>query len=102
MMVEHYGHEVQTATSGREALSLLEQGSFDVVITDYSMPGMRGDELAIAIKQRLPDQPVVMITAHAAMLKSSGNPLAGMDFMISKPFMLEELREAIAAVLPKN
>jgi CheY-like chemotaxis protein len=100
MMLEYDGHAVQTAGSGKEALSLLEQGNFDVVMTDYSMPEMRGDALAIAIKQRLPHQPVVMVTAHADVLKSSGNPLTGVNFLISKPFLLEDLRTAIASVLP--
>jgi CheY-like chemotaxis protein len=99
MMLEYDGHAVQTASNGKEALSLLEQGSFDVVMTDYSMPEMRGDALAIAIKQRLPNQPIVMITAHADVLKSSGNPLTGVNFLISKPFLLEDLRTAITSVL---
>jgi CheY-like chemotaxis protein len=62
------------------------------------MPLMKGDELAAAIKSRNPKQPVVMITAYAEMLESSGNPLTGVDFVISKPFLLESLREAIAKV----
>jgi len=100
MMLEHDGHKVQTASSGKEALSLLEQGSFDVVFTDYSMSEMKGDKLAVAIKQRLPNQSVVMITAHADVLLASGNPLTGVDFLISKPFSLAELREVVARVLP--
>jgi len=100
MLLEYDGHTVQTAGSGKEALSLLEHGNFDVVMTDYSMPEMRGDALAIAIKQRLPHQPVVMVTAHADLLKSSGNPLTGVNFLISKPFLLEDLRTAIDRVLP--
>lgn len=100
MMLEYDGHAIHTASNGKEALSLLEQRTFDVVITDYSMPEMRGDALATAIKQRLPNQPVVMITAHADLLKASGNPLTGVDFLISKPFSLEDLRTAIARVLP--
>ena len=61
---------------------------------------MKGDELAATIKARAPGQPVVMITAYAEMLQSSGNPLPGVDFVISKPFLLENLREAIAKVSP--
>jgi hypothetical protein len=41
-----------------------------------------------------------MITAYAEMLKSSGNSLASVDCIISKPFMLEDLRNAIIEVLP--
>jgi CheY-like chemotaxis protein len=99
MMLLFDGHQVQTANSGKEAMALFEKGKFDVVITDFAMPGMKGDELAAAIKVRAPDQPVVMITAYAEMLRSSGNPLAGVDSVISKPFLLETLREAIAKVL---
>jgi CheY-like chemotaxis protein len=102
MMLKFDGHEVQTANGSKEALSLLEKGKFDLIITDYSMSGMKGDELAAVIKQRLPHQPIIMITAYAEMLKSSSNPLPGVDFIISKPFSLAELREAIAGVLPES
>ena len=100
MMLQFDGHVVQTANGSKAALSLLEQGKFDLIITDYSMPGMKGDELAAVIKQRLPHQPIIMISAYAEMLKSSGDPLTGVDFIISKPFLLEDLREAVARVLP--
>ena len=95
MMLNFDGHQVQTAGSGKEALELLEKGNYDLVITDYAMPVMKGDALAQAIKARAPGQPVVMITAYAEMLKASSNPLRGVDFVISKPFLLENLREAI-------
>ena len=100
MMLEHDGHKVQTASSGREALALLEQGRFDLVTTDFSMPEMKGDALAIAIKQRLPNQPVLMISGNALMSQSAGNPLTGVDLVIGKPFLLDDLRQAIATILP--
>src|SRR5580765_7865036 len=79
MMLAFDGHDVQTANSGKEALEIFDKGKFDLVITDFSMPAMKGDELAIAIKSRIPKQPVVMITAYAEMLQSSGTPLSGVD-----------------------
>jgi CheY-like chemotaxis protein len=100
MMLEHDGHKVQMADSGKAALSLLEQGSFDVVFTDYSMSEMKGDKLAVAIKERLPSLPVVMITAHADVLLASSNPLTGVDFLLSKPFLMADLREAVVRVSP--
>ena len=102
MMLNFDGHVVETASNGKDALAMFDQGKFDVVITDFAMPAMKGDELAAAIKERSPKQPVVMITAYAEMLQSSGNPLKGVDFVISKPFLLENLREAIAKVAPAN
>jgi len=102
MMLQFDGHEVQTVRGGKEALALLERDQFDLITVDYAMVGMKGDELATAIKQRLPNQPVIMITAYAEMLKSSGNPLTGVDGLVSKPFMLDDLRRAIARILPRN
>jgi CheY-like chemotaxis protein len=99
MMLMFDGHDVETANSGKEALTLFEKSKFDLVITDFAMPVMKGDELAAAIKSRAPEQPVIMITAYAEMLQASGNPLSGVDHVISKPFLLENLREAIAKVL---
>jgi CheY-like chemotaxis protein len=92
MLLEFDGHQVEAAHSAPEALSVFGAGKFDLVITDYSMPNMKGDELATAIKARVPGQPVVMVTAYAEMLKL---PLEGVDFVISKPFPLESLRDAI-------
>ena len=99
MMLDFDGHEVQTANSGQEALELFGKSQFDLVITDFAMPVMKGDELAIAIKAKVPGQPIIMITAYAEMLQSSGNTLKGVDHMISKPFLLDDLRAAIAKVL---
>jgi CheY-like chemotaxis protein len=95
MMLAFDGHQVETAASGKDALAIFSPGKYDLVITDYAMPGMKGDELAAAIKSRAPNQSVVMITAYAEMLKSSDNPLPGVDFLVSKPFLLENLREAV-------
>jgi CheY-like chemotaxis protein len=102
MMLNFDGHIVETAANGKEALALFDPGKFDLIITDFEMPTMKGDELAAAIKARSPQQAVVMITAYAEMLESSRNPLTGVDYVISKPFLLENLREAIAKVTPTS
>ena len=100
MMLDFDGHVVETVGSGKDALARLEKSKFDLVITDFEMPTMKGDELAAAIKARNPKQPVIMITAYAEMLQAAGNPLSGVDLVVSKPFLLENLREAIAKVAP--
>jgi len=100
MMLDFDGHVVETVGSANDALAMLEKGKFDLVITDFEMPTIKGDELAAAIKARDPKQPVIMITAYAEMLQAAGNPLTGVDLVISKPFLLENLREAIAKVAP--
>lgn len=100
MMLAFDGHSVETASCAKDALAIFDKAKFDLVITDFSMPAMKGDELAMAIKARNPGQPVVMITAYAEMLQSTRNSIPGVDFIISKPFLLENLREAISRVTP--
>src|SRR5437763_14595529 len=100
MLLAFDGHDVVTTNDAKEALVIFEKEKFDLILTDYAMPGMKGDELAAAIKAKSPQQPVVMITAYAEMLQSSGKKLTGVDHLISKPFLLEHLREAISQVLP--
>src|SRR5215475_7188116 len=102
MMLAFDGHDVVTASNGNEALGLFDKDKFDLVITDFAMPGMKGDELAAAVKARSPHQPIVMITAYAEMLHSAGKSLPGVDYVVSKPFLLEHLREALASVLSEK
>jgi len=97
MMLTFDGHNVDTAPSAKVALELFAPGKYDLVITDYAMPNMKGDELAQQIKAQVPNQPVVMITAYAEMLKASNSPLTGVDSVVSKPFLLDDLRSAIAS-----
>jgi two-component system response regulator PilR (NtrC family) len=100
MLLQGDGYLVAQARSGAEALALFEPGKFDMIFTDYLMPEMKGDQLAAAIKQRSPKQPVVMITAFPEKLQSSDCPLGGVDSFICKPFELDTLRAAIARYAP--
>jgi CheY-like chemotaxis protein len=102
MLLKFDGHEVHTADSGEAALTMFDQGKFDLIITDHSMQGMKGHQLAALIKQRRPSQPVIMATAFAADFQTPGKPAAGVDCVLSKPFSLTELRQAITQVLPQT
>lgn len=90
------GHIITEAANGREALTLFKQGQFDLVITDYAMPQMRGDELAANVKQLDPAQPVLMITGS---IEKFGVSESSVDALLHKPFMLDELRQAVAKAL---
>jgi CheY-like chemotaxis protein len=98
LLLEFDGHEVETTNSSQEALGLFESGRFDLVFTDFAMPGMNGHQLAAAIKAGAPEQPIVMVTGHAGTLL----PSPDVDLVIGKPFLLEDLREAIARVMPEE
>jgi CheY-like chemotaxis protein len=81
MMLEFDGYAGETANSGEEALAMLGQNRFDLVIIDCMMPVMKGEELAAAIKARDPKQPV-MIMAFAEMLQSSSTRLQAFDDVV--------------------
>ncbi|HTI98691.1 MAG TPA: response regulator [Dongiaceae bacterium] len=101
MLLTIDGYEVETAADGEQALEKYLAAPFDLVLVDFEMPRMKGDQLAIAIKSRNPRQPILMLTAHGEMLRSSARPLAGVDLIVDKPFQLRILREGIAQVLAK-
>jgi CheY-like chemotaxis protein len=98
MLLKIDGHEVETTNSSQEALGIFESGRFDLVFTDFAMPGMNGHQLAAAIKAEAPNQPVIMITGHAGTLL----PSPDVDYVVGKPFLLQHLRDAIAKVMPEE
>jgi two-component system response regulator PilR (NtrC family) len=102
MMLTFDGHIVETASSAKAALEIFAPNKYDLVITDYAMPQMKGDELALQLRSRSPDQPIVLITAYAEMLKASNSPLTGVDSVVSKPFLLDDLRSAVAKATSKK
>jgi DNA-binding response OmpR family regulator len=99
MLLEHDGHGVQLVDSGEAALALFEPGKFDLVITDYSMRDMKGNQLVAIIRQRSPDQRIIMATGLAYEMDDTDGRAAGVDLVIDKPFSLTELPEAIVRVL---
>lgn len=88
--VDH--HEVAEASNGQEALELFQQNQFDLVITDYVMPVMKGDELAQRIKHLEPSQPVLMITGS---LHDTDGREQSVDAILNKPIGFQDLRQAV-------
>ncbi len=92
------GHAVATATSGQEALKVLQAGKSDVVITDRAMPVMNGDQLAAMIKETTPDTPVILLTGFADMIHANDESVGNVALVLGKPVTVDALREAIAEV----
>src|ERR1039458_7493042 len=68
-------HAVAEANEGTTALELLKSQPFDLAIVDYFMPGMRGSQLALHIREITPALPIVMITAYLEQLADSDKPV---------------------------
>ena len=94
------GHEVLVATSGAEALVLIEQYRFDLVCTDLGMPGMNGWEVARAVRERAPATPIALVTGWGTELDPT--ELAGntVDFVLPKPYRVAQVQQLIAQALP--
>ncbi|MCD6138168.1 MAG: sigma-54-dependent Fis family transcriptional regulator [Deltaproteobacteria bacterium] len=93
------GHSVTLAKSGREALKLLEEWSFDLILLDLKMPGEDGLFVLARIKDMDPEASVVMITGHGTIETAvQAIKLGAFDF-ISKPFTPDELLRLVDRVL---
>jgi CheY-like chemotaxis protein len=102
IMLGQWGHKVQAAGTGEEALALLAQQDFDLVLMDLEMPGMNGIEATARIRrQEQPGgkhTPIIAMTAHALDGDQQRCLQAGMDGYASKPFRPDELRRLILDV----
>ncbi len=96
MMLELEGHQVTEASNGAEALNLFNIGEFDLVITDFEMPVMQGNKLAVALKRLAPWLPILMVTGSGWAHRDAGNPV---DAVLTKPFTATDLRCAVGKLL---
>ncbi|NLS18587.1 response regulator [Rhizobium sp. P40RR-XXII] len=95
-MLTDLGHEVVEAHSGKEALSLIDGGAtFDLLITDYSMPGMTGGELARAVRDRFPTLPIVLASGYVDFPSGVELEVA----RLAKPYSQDELAHMLSKIL---
>jgi DNA-binding NtrC family response regulator len=98
-MLGQKGYSVTGFTQTDAALSAIEKESFDLVISDVVMPGMRGLELMAAIHAKRPEQLVLLITAFGSIDLAMQSMRAGACDFLTKPFRIEELYSAVARAL---
>jgi CheY-like chemotaxis protein len=85
------GHKVTLAYNGREALTLLEKTSFDIMITDLFMPEMGGIELIEEVKKQKMDLPIIVLSAsHKGEVKTQLSAL-GVEQFLDKPITDEKM-----------
>jgi CheY-like chemotaxis protein len=102
-VLTRFGHQVTIANNGEEALQLLEQGSFDLVMMDVQMPVMDGFAATEAIREREAGtgqhMPIIAMTAHAMKGDRERCLEVGMDEYVAKPIRITVLREKLIQVL---
>ncbi len=91
------GHEVTTANDGAEALDVLvrEEGEFELLLTDIRMPVMDGIALALAAARDHPKVTILLMTGFADQRERAHGLDALIHDVITKPFSLGTIREAV-------
>lgn len=93
------GYNVVSIDSAETALNLLDNDLYDLIITDVILPGITGIELLKKIKERAPEQIVVIMTAFASLETAVESLRAGAYDYIIKPIMHEEIKQVVKNAL---
>lgn len=103
-VLKRIGYEPVVFSDPRAALTSFAAapGSFDLVITDYTMPGCTGDEVVRRLLALRPDLPIIICSGHAAGLDSEKARELGARLLIEKPVSIEDLTAAVAACLTQR
>lgn len=96
------GYEVETADNAELALEILDKSIYDIVITDIILPGINGIELLKKIKEKFPEQIVIIITAYASLETAVEALRAGAYDYIIKPIIHEEIKQIVKNALKQK
>lgn len=100
-MVRPWQFKLDMVSSGREAVSAVENAKYDLIILDQMMPGMTGEEAAKEI-QKMCDTPLVMLTADITDERKQESKKSGFTEFLAKPIELERLKRVIEQLLPEE
>jgi len=101
-MLSEQGHSVTLAVDGKQGIEFFKKGTFDLVLTNLSMPEISGWEVVRQIKSANPYVKVALMTGCGAQTKEEDTKAKGVDFLISKPFKKNQLLFAVSEALKKN
>jgi CheY-like chemotaxis protein len=93
-------YRLSVARDPDEALSVARNlGALDLVVTDYLMPSMTGDELIGRLREQRPSLKVLILTAHGAILDAENPSWWAKEAHLAKPMEIDALREAVARLI---
>jgi signal transduction histidine kinase/ActR/RegA family two-component response regulator len=103
IMLERLGYRVTVCTSSTEALTLFQNQPdlFDAVITDQTMPGITGIDLARGLLQIRPDLPIILITGYSNLVNEEQAKAAGIKGFLMKPLAKKDMAQLLRTVLEK-
>lgn len=99
--LEEVGYQVSAVTNSTEALEMFrsQSESFDLLVTDQTMPGLTGADLAKAVLEITPSLPIIMCTGHSDILPEEKAMSIGIRKYVFKPLQGDELLDAVQEVL---
>jgi CheY-like chemotaxis protein len=100
-MLEGLGYEVVVATNSAEALAIFraQPAHFDLVVTDMTMPGMTGKDLALELLQIRPDLPIILCTGFSELITEEEARRLGIREFLMKPLSLRTFANVVRTVL---
>jgi len=103
-LVKTIGHEYAQVENGKEAIEMMKQEDFDLVLMDVEMPVMNGLETVVYIRENFPYPknrvPIVALTAHDPQLFFEDFKDTGFDKLLTKPYNIEKLSGIINELIP--
>jgi signal transduction histidine kinase len=103
-MLGRLGYRVTAYTNPQEALAafIAEPASFDALVTDLTMPRLKGTELATRIRQVRPDLPVILTTGYSSQVELDRAHALGFQQLLEKPYTAEKIGALLGSVLAKT
>ncbi len=98
-ILERKGHHVDMVQRGKDALDMIEQGQYDVLVVDLKMPGMDGIEVLKGVREKHPEILVVIVTGFATVESAVEAMKLGAFDYIAKPFSPDELTIVVERAL---
>ncbi len=94
--LQRVGYQVESASSGEEALEMMGKQHYDVVLTDIRMPGISGVELLARVKEEAPEAIVILLTGYASLDTAVESLRLGAHDYLIKPSSSQDIRDSVA------
>ncbi|MHB0856024.1 MAG: PAS domain S-box protein [Anaerolineae bacterium] len=98
-VLSNQGHEVTSVDGGSEALLVLQERAFDVLITDLGMPDVSGHQVVRRARELYPQMPIVLSTGWGDTISPDTLHTMGANALLTKPFTLSELADVLGKVI---
>lgn len=100
--LQRVGYQVESAASGEEALQMMGQQRYDVVLTDIRMPGISGVELLAQVKEQAPDAIVILLTGYASLDTAVESLRLGAHDYLIKPSSSQDIRDSVSRGIERS